>query len=72
MSVVIDDFNVEAVTCRLQDIDVLRVGRVGHPPEAETPLIIDPNGVLPFSVRLQRLELIGWRIAKVAQPMGCL
>jgi len=37
------------------------------PPEANTPLIVDPDAVLPGTVAMQRLQTIAWRHAQIGQ-----
>jgi hypothetical protein len=37
------------------------------PPEANTPLIVDPYAVLPSAVAMQRLKAIAWRHAQIGQ-----
>ena len=50
---IVDDFNVQGVTVT--------------PPEADPPLLIDPDAVLAFSIALQSLELIRARNRKIPQ-----
>lgn len=38
------------------------------PEEADAPLVIDPNAVLPVAVALERLEMIAGRDKQVRQP----
>ncbi len=38
------------------------------PPEANAPLIVDPNAVLPRSITLELLQPIPGRYAKVFEP----
>jgi len=37
------------------------------PDKADTPLVIDPNAVLPFSVACERLKPVAWRRSKVLE-----
>jgi hypothetical protein len=37
-------------------------------PEANTPLVVDGNGVLPGAVSLERVQAIAWRNTQVRQP----
>jgi hypothetical protein len=48
------------------DID----GAVLGPDEADAPLLIDANAVLPFSIALQGLETIAWRHLQVIKNQG--
>ncbi len=52
-SVVIDDFDF--------------VGAVCFPAEADTPLVIDADGVLAFPVALERFEAIAGRDGEVVE-----
>src|SRR5690349_11572126 len=42
------------------------------PPEAQSPLIVDPDAVLSGPVALQCLQPIGWRHTKVIQRCGAV
>jgi len=37
------------------------------PDETETPLVVDTNTVLSFSVAVQRFQAVSWRCCQVAQ-----
>jgi len=39
------------------------------PTEADTPLVIDPNAVLPLPVSSQFLKAISWRDKKIIQSL---
>ena len=52
----------------IDDLDIVSMS--GSPTEADAPLPIDANTVLPFSVTLQLLQPIRWRDLQVAQR-GC-
>jgi hypothetical protein len=41
------------------------------PPEADTPLLIDPYAVLPAALALERLESVAWRHPQVGHS-SCL
>jgi hypothetical protein len=53
VSVVIDDFNI--------------MGSVGFPEEANAPLIVNADGVLPFAVALEGFQSVAGRDGKVAE-----
>jgi hypothetical protein len=53
VSVVIDDFNI--------------TGPVGFPEEANAPLIVNADGVLPFAVALEGFQSVAGRDGKVAE-----
>jgi hypothetical protein len=54
--VVVDDLDLEGVTAT--------------PDEADPPLAIDPDAVLPRSIPFQLLESIRWRDPQVFDPLG--
>jgi len=43
----------------INDLDVMRI--TAFPNKADTPLLIDPDTVLPFSVMMQSLKVVGRR-----------
>jgi len=49
----------------IHDLDVL--GTVVSPGEADTPLIIDPDAVLPDSIAPQRLQTIARRHSELIE-----
>ncbi len=49
----------------VDDLNVIRI-RI-HPSEAQPPLVIDPNAVLPFSVTGERLQTIPRNSSKVRE-----
>ena len=53
---VIHDFNVE--------------GMPVPPFEAQTPLVVDTDAVLPCAVPVQRLQSVSWRDRQVSKPLG--
>src|ERR1051326_4281679 len=50
----------------INDFDFVRVATA--PPETDSPLAIDPNAVLPFSVAFQRFQFISWWHLQIFQP----
>jgi len=59
------------VSLRLVVIDDLYVvNAVSLPTEADTPLIVDPNAVLPSPITLQRFQTISRRRIQFAEPSG--
>jgi hypothetical protein len=53
---VVDNFNVESIS--------------GAPTEANSPLIVDPDRVLPCSIAFQFLQPIAGDAAKLVKPAG--
>jgi len=49
----------------LNDLNVERVSVL--PLKTDTPLLVDPNAVLPFTVALESLQLIRWRNHEIAE-----
>jgi len=47
----------------IDDFDRFRI--TPAPFEANTPLIVNPNGPLPFSLSSQSLKPVGWRGTKI-------
>jgi hypothetical protein len=43
----------------VDDCDIM--GRSLAPPEADPPLLVDPNAVLPAALTLESLKPIAWR-----------
>jgi hypothetical protein len=37
------------------------------PPEADSPLVVDPNAVLPFAITRKRLQPIAWNGFKICE-----
>jgi hypothetical protein len=52
----------------VHDLDV--VGAVRRPPEADPPLVVDPDAVLPVAVTPQRFEAVARRDAQGRQYGG--
>ena len=48
--------------------DVYVVNAVSLPTEADTPLIVDPNAVLPSPITLERLQTISRRRIQFIEP----
>ena len=49
----------------------LRLLRVAGPPhETDPPLIVDADAVLPFAVRVQRLQPVARRDTQIVQSLG--
>jgi len=40
------------------------------PEEADTPLVIDPNTILPSAVAFEGFKVIAGRVSQVCQPSG--
>lgn len=40
--------------------------------EAQSPLLVDSNGILPFPVCGQFLQTIFWRNAQIVKRSGCI
>ena len=53
---IIDDFHIDWT--------------IGSPHEANSPLIVDTNAVLPLSISLQRFKMIAWRYTQVIKDQG--
>ena len=49
----------------VRDLDVVRVGSA--PPEADAPLVVDPDAVLASPLPPQSLEPVPWRYAQVGE-----
>jgi hypothetical protein len=54
----------------VHNLDINRIA--GFPPKTDSPLIIDPNAVLPCPISLQRFKSISWRGNQVSQFRGCI
>jgi len=54
----------------INDLDIEDVAR--FPNEADAPLIINPNAVLPGTLPAQRFEAVGRWQAKVSQGAGVI
>jgi hypothetical protein len=52
----------------VHDLDIGRT--VSRPTKANSPLVIDPDRVLPLSIADQGLEPIGGRDPQVIEPLG--
>ncbi len=48
------------------------VGFAVAPHEADPPLLIDPNAVLPCSVASKLLKLVPWEHREMIQPTGSI
>ena len=42
------------------------------PNKTDSPLIVDPNRVLPFTIASQGFQLISWRRGQNTQLRGCV
>ena len=47
--------------------DLHLAGISSSPTKAEPPLVVDPDGMLPGEITLQRLEAVAWRYPKVRE-----
>lgn len=47
--------------------DFYFVGTVCFPAEADTPLIVDTNGMLAFAVAFEHFQTVAWRNAELNQ-----
>lgn len=52
----------------VNDLDLMRIARI--PDEADPPLIVDPDAVLPSSISLQFLQPIPERNPKILERNG--
>ncbi len=52
----------------VHDLHVLGPG--GGPSEADPPLVVDPNAVLPFAIALQRLQAVLRGRGEIAEMLG--
>src|SRR5262249_23232566 len=60
LSVVVDDLDVGGAAVALR------------PLETDTPLVIDPDAVLPLSISAQRLEAVTRQRGEISQGRRCL
>jgi hypothetical protein len=44
---------------------------IGLPKEADSPLIVDPNGPLSGSVALQFFQPVAWQLRQITEDFGC-
>ena len=51
-------------------VDDLNVLGPGIPDEADTPLIVDPDGMLPSPTPCEPFQTIPWWRAQILQPLG--
>src|SRR5215204_7322261 len=56
----------------IYDLDVRRTGRPIGPFEADPPLIVDADAMLPLPIALQRLHAIPGKCSEVAQRCRCI
>jgi hypothetical protein len=54
----------------VDDLDLMRAP--GVPPEADSPLLVDPNTVLSFSRALECLKAVVWRHSQVIDVCGSI
>ena len=52
-------------------LDVDRTWRPVRPFEADSPLVVDPNAVLPLPIALQDLKPVSWQDRKVPYRGRC-
>ena len=56
----------------IDDLDIDGTGGTFRPFEANPPLAIDADAVLPLAVAPKRLQTITWRRLKIAQFSGAV
>jgi hypothetical protein len=54
----------------VHDLDFVNVALSPH--EAETPLVVNPNAILPFAIPMQCLQAIAGRSCQIAQFRGAV
>jgi hypothetical protein len=54
----------------IHNFDVVHIAF--FPSEANSPLIIDANAVLPMPVAFQRFKLIAWRLLEILKGSGAI
>ena len=49
--------------------DLDRIGAILCPNKTDSPLIVDADAVLPFTIVLQCFEPVGWRYLQISQRL---